>query len=112
MNENIFPKLFDETLESILATFTEHIADQIVTVFNDFKLKNVLFTGGGTYNSYLLERIKLKTETEIIVPEKRIINFKEALIFALMGVLRLNNEINVLSSATGSSENHSSGIVI
>ena len=112
VNENIFPKLSDETPENVLATFTEHIADQIVTVFNDFKLKNVLFTGGGTYNSYLLERIKLKTETEIIVPEKGTIDFKEALIFALMGVLRLNNEINVLSSATGSSENHSSGIVI
>lgn len=112
VNENIFPKLSDETPENVLATFTEHIADQIATVFNDFKLKNVLFTGGGTYNSYLLERIKLKTETEIIVPEKGTIDFKEALIFALMGVLRLNNEINVLSSTTGSSENHSSGIVI
>ena len=71
-----------------------------------------MFTGGGTYNSYLLERIKLKTETEIIVPDKRIIDFKEALIFALMGVLKLNNEINVLSSATGSSADHSTGILI
>lgn len=112
VNENIFPKLFDETPENILATFTEHIADQIATVFNDYQLKNVFFTGGGTYNSYLLERIKLKTETEIIVPEKGIIDFKEALIFALMGVLKLNNEINVLSSATGSSADHCSGLII
>lgn len=112
VNEHIFPKLSSETPENVLATFTEHAADQIAKVFNDFNLKNVLFTGGGTYNSYLLERIQQKTETEIIVPEKRIIDFKEALIFALMGVLKLNNEINVLSSATGSSENHSSGIVI
>lgn len=112
VNENIFPKLSDETPENVLATFTEHIADQIATVFNDYQLKNVFFTGGGTYNSYLLERIKLKTETEIIVPEKGIIDFKEALIFALMGVLKLNNEINVLSSATGSSADHSSGLII
>ena len=112
VNEHIFPKLSTETPENVLATCTEHAADQIAKVFNDFNLKNVLFTGGGTYNSYLLERIQRKTETEIIVPEKGIIDFKEALIFALMGVLRFNNEINVLSSATGSSENHSSGIVI
>lgn len=112
VNENIFPKLSDETPENVLATFTEHIADQIATVFNDYQLKNVFFTGGGTYNSYLLERIKLKTETEIIVPEKGIIDFKEALIFALMGVLKLNNEINVLSSATGSSADHCSGLII
>ncbi|MCQ4034924.1 anhydro-N-acetylmuramic acid kinase [Kaistella montana] len=112
VNKHIFPKLSSETPENVLATFTEHAADQIAKVFNDFNLKNVLFTGGGTYNTYLLESIKRKTETEIIVPEKGIIDFKEALIFALMGVLKLNNEINVLSSATGSSENHSSGIVI
>ena len=112
VNENIFPKLFDETPENILATFTEHIADQIATVFNDYQLKNVFFTGGGTYNSFLLEKIKLKTETEIIVPDKRIIDFKEALIFGLMGVLRFNNEINVLSSATGSSADHCSGLII
>jgi anhydro-N-acetylmuramic acid kinase len=70
-----------------------------------------LITGGGTYHSYLIEKIKSKTSTEIIIPEKTIIDYKEALIFAFMGVLRMNNEINVLSSATGSSENHSSGII-
>lgn len=112
VNENIFPILSDEYPENILATFTEHAAFQIAEVFNRNQLKRILFTGGGTYNSYLIERIKSKTKTEIIVPHKKIIDFKEALIFAFMGVLRMNNEINVLSSATGSSENHSSGIVV
>lgn len=108
----IFPLLKDETPENILATFTEHIAIQIAKVFNENHLKKVLVTGGGTFNSYLIEKIKEKSATEIIIPNEKIINFKEALIFALMGVLRMNNEINVLCSATGSSENHSSGIIV
>lgn len=110
-NENVFPLFKDiETLE-ILATFTEHAAQQISKVFNENQLKNVLFTGGGTYNQYLIEKIKEKTTTEIIIPQKDIIEYKEALIFAFMGVLRFNNEINVLASATGSSQDHSSGVI-
>ncbi|SHL75394.1 anhydro-N-acetylmuramic acid kinase [Chryseobacterium polytrichastri] len=110
-NEYVFP-LFQniETLD-ILATFTEHIAQQISDVINEHQLKNILFTGGGTFNTYLIEKIREKTTTEIIVPEKEIIDYKEALIFAFMGVLKLNKEINVLSSATGSSNDHSSGII-
>lgn len=111
VNSNILPLLKDETPENIIATFTEHIAEQIAKVFNDNQLKTVLVTGGGTFNTYLLEKIREKSQTELIVPDENIINFKEALIFALMGVLRLRNEVNVLCSATGSTENHSSGII-
>jgi len=109
-NENIYP-LF-ETIETvdILASFTEHAAQQISRVFNENHLKNVLCTGGGTFNQYLIEKIRNKTNTEIIIPTKELIEYKEALIFAFMGVLKLTDEINVLSSATGSSHDHSSGI--
>ena len=112
VNSEIFPLLKDETPGNIIATFTEHIAEQIAKVFNDNQLKTVLVTGGGTFNTYLLEKIREKSQTELIVPDENIINFKEALIFAFMGVLRLRNEINVLCSATGSSENHCSGILV
>ena len=112
VNSEIFPLLKDETPENIIATFTEHIAEQIAKVFNDNQLKTVLVTGGGTFNTYLLEKIREKSHTELIVPDENIINFKEALIFAFMGVLRLRNEVNVLCSATGSSENHCSGILV
>ncbi|ANF51860.1 anhydro-N-acetylmuramic acid kinase [Chryseobacterium glaciei] len=110
-NENIF-SLFQniETID-VLATFTEHVAQQISKVINENNLKNILFTGGGTYNIYLIEKIREKTTTEIIIPKKEIIDYKEALIFAFMGILRLNNEINVLASATGSSRDHSSGLI-
>lgn len=109
--ENVSSKFTKQSTEDLLATFTEHCAIQIANTLNYFQLKNVLVTGGGTYHSYLIEKIKSKTSTEIIIPEKTIIDYKEALIFALMGVLRVNNEINVLASATGCSENHSSGII-
>lgn len=111
VNSEVLPLLKDEIPENIIATFTEHIAEQIAKVFDDNQLKTVLVTGGGTFNTYLLEKIREKSQTELIVPDENIINFKEALIFAFMGVLRLRNEINVLCSATGSSENHSSGII-
>ena len=112
VNSEVLPLLKDEIPENIIATFTEHIAEQITKVFNDNQLKTVLVTGGGTFNTYLLEKIREKSQTELIVPDENIINFKEALIFAFMGVLRLRNEINVLCSATGSSENHCSGILV
>jgi anhydro-N-acetylmuramic acid kinase len=52
-----------------------------------------------------MERIQSKTVTEIILPSKELIHFKEALIFAFLGYLRLNNNINVLNSVTGASRN-------
>ncbi len=112
VSEHVFTMFEDEDPSMILATFTEHAAIQIANIFNQHKIKKVLFTGGGTYNSYLIEKIETKTQTEIIIPEKEIIDFKEALIFALMGVLRMTNENNVLSSATGSSQDHCSGIIV
>lgn len=108
-NENIFPLFKDLDSKDVLATFTEHASEQISKVFNHYQLKKVLFTGGGTYNYYLIEKIKEKTDSQIVIPEKEIIDFKEALIFAFMGVLKMKGEINVLSSATGSSQDHSSG---
>lgn len=108
----IYPLL--KNIESLtsLATFTEHAATQIAETFDQYRLETILFSGGGTYNSYLLEKIKEKTDSVIIIPESNIINFKEALIFAFMGVLRLQGENNVLSSATGSAHDHSSGIIV
>lgn len=111
-HENIFPLLKNINTLDALATITEHAAHQIAEVINKNQLKNILLSGGGTYNQYLIEKIRTKTYAEIIIPDKEIIDYKEALIFALMGVLRINNSINVLSSATGSPYDHSSGIIV
>jgi anhydro-N-acetylmuramic acid kinase len=61
----------------------------------------VLVTGGGTFNHFLINNIKSKTKTNIIIPNSNIINFKEAMVFAFLGVLRIRNEINILKTVTG-----------
>ncbi len=92
-------------------TFTEHIAQQIALALPN-KTGKILITGGGAYNDFLISRIKYHLpEIEVVIPDKKILEFKEALIFALLGVLRLRNEINVLSSVTGANRDHSSGKV-
>ncbi|WP_136667842.1 anhydro-N-acetylmuramic acid kinase [Flavobacterium sp. H122] len=97
--------------EDKLRTFTEHIAVQIANAL-PVKQGQMLITGGGAYNSFLIEKIKEYTEPlKIIVPDIKTIEFKEALIFGLLGVLKLRNEVNTLSSVTGAKHDHSSGII-
>ncbi|MFM2213496.1 MAG: Anhydro-N-acetylmuramic acid kinase [Bacteroidota bacterium] len=98
-------------LEDKLHTFTEHIAYQTRVALPNPQGK-MLVTGGGAYNRYLLERMQQYVpQLELIVPEEKTLEFKEALIFGLLGVLKLRNEINVLCSVTGASRNHSSGMI-
>ena len=74
--------------------------------------KKVLITGGGVYNSFLIERLKLQTKIEIVIPEDdAIINYKEALIFGLLGFLKDEGNNNCLKSVTGAKKDHSSGVV-
>ena len=93
-----------------LRTFTEHIAYQISKEIRNQNTK-VLVTGGGAHNLFLIDRIKSKTNSKILIPSKQLVNFKEALIFGLLGVLRLRGEVNCLSSVTGAQYDHSSGNV-
>jgi len=97
----------------LLRTTTEHIAVQISSFINKRLGKdvNMLITGGGAYNSFLIERIENNCGVKIVIPETRIIDYKEALIFAYLGILRIRNEINVLSSVTGAIRDSSSGII-
>ena len=95
--------------EDILRTFTEHIAIQISGNVKGDKKVSVLVTGGGAYNTYLISRIQSKTLNEIVIPKKKIIEFKEALIFGFLGILKIQGEVNCLSSVTGAKHDHSSG---
>lgn len=107
----IFPITENYETQEILRTFTNHIAFQISrNIFN--KKSKILFTGGGAYNDFLIESTSTYLpEAGIIIPDKKIIEYKEALIFGLLGYLRLQNRINVLASVTGAKHNHSSGII-
>lgn len=113
VKETVLPLIesFQITTEDKLRTFTEHVALQIALALPD-KKGRILITGGGAYNDFLIERIQFYLpKMQLIIPEGKILEFKEALIFGLLGVLKLRDEINVLSSVTGAKKNHSSGIV-
>lgn len=109
VKEIIFPILdmFESSSEDFLATFTEHIAIQIAKQFQ--KGSSVLVSGGGTYNDYLLERIRFYRNVELVIPSEEIIEYKEAMVFGLLGVLKLRDEVNCLASVTGAREDHSGG---
>ena len=113
VKEIILPTIepFHLTATDALCTFTEHVAFQMALALPN-KKGRMLITGGGAYNDFLIERINFYLpEIEIIIPNKKILEFKEALIFALLGVLKLRAEINVLSSVTGAKKDHSAGII-
>ncbi len=96
-----------------LRTVSEHIVCQVLKATkssnNNAKL---LFTGGGTYNDFIIGQIKTKSKHSIIIPQNTIIDFKEALIFAFLGVLRIREEINCLKSVTGASKDNIGGKIL
>jgi anhydro-N-acetylmuramic acid kinase len=113
VDENIPPLLdsFSIPLKDKLRTFTKHIALQITNTIDNNPGK-VLITGGGAYNDFLIEKIKASTSCEITLPNNELIEFKEAMIFAFLGVLRIRDEINCLSSVTGASRDSCSGVFV
>lgn len=113
VKEHIFPTIdmFELKIEDILRTFTEHITTQIALVLKD-KQSSTLITGGGAYNDFLIEQLKLKTQSKIIITDNQIIEFKEAIVFGLLGILRDRNEVNCLKSVTGAIKDHSSGKIL
>lgn len=110
--ENVQHKVIDESslpVYDLLATATEHIAYQIAKSVDVIDKSKMLVTGGGAKNDFLIERICSLSKHEIIVPDVMITDYKEALIFAFLGVLKMEGKINVLSSVTGASSDSSSG---
>lgn len=110
--ENVQHKVIDESslpVYDLLATATEHIAYQIAKSVDVIDKSKMLVTGGGAKNDFLIERICALSKHEIFVPDVMITDYKEALIFAFLGVLKMEGKINVLSSVTGASSDSSSG---
>ncbi|HNW90231.1 MAG TPA: anhydro-N-acetylmuramic acid kinase [Bacteroidales bacterium] len=98
-------------LNDLLRTCTEHIAEQIAIQISKTTAKKVLVTGGGAFNKYLITLISQRCRAEIVLPEKEIIEYKEALIFAFLGVLRMRNENNCLKSVTGARKDNCGGAI-
>ncbi|GAB5565782.1 MAG: anhydro-N-acetylmuramic acid kinase [Winogradskyella sp.] len=113
VQEKVLPLIdsYSIEVEDILRTFTEHIAIQISKVINKVDT-TVLITGGGVYNKFLIERLDNYTSSKIVIPSNDIIEFKEALVFGFLGVLKDRNEVNCLRSVTGATKDHSSGKIL
>ena len=94
----------------ILRTLTEHIAIQIAHSLPP-AVSTVLCTGGGAHNAFLIEQIRKHTKAEITVPDPELIDFKEAIAFAFLGVLRLRREVNCHASVTGAARDSCSGVL-
>jgi anhydro-N-acetylmuramic acid kinase len=111
-----------------LRTVCEHIALQIAAVTKEYRKKeksavtssgtdpaaagSLLITGGGARNDFLSGLIAEKVSpVTIVIPEEELVDYKEAIIFAFLGLLRLRNEVNCLASVTGASRDNCGGII-
>ena len=107
----VFPILNDSRigLEDLLRTYYEHCAQQLARVTTPGR--QILVTGGGAYNKFLLERMRELSGCRLTVPEAAIVEYKEALIFAFLGVLYMQDRPSCLQSATGAAKDNIGGML-
>ena len=112
LEESFYPLLkFDKEIENNLRTVVEHEAIQISQKLNETNVKSVLFTGGGAKNNFLISRIEHYFKGEVILPEEKIIDFKEAIVFAYLGALYLEKRPNSISTVTGATQDTICGVL-
>ena len=115
--EIIYPivSAYNIPIEDALCTYVEHIAVQIKNSIKDFSTtenSKLMITGGGAFNQFLVERISFHLNDlsiETFVPGEEIVNYKEALIMALLGILRWREQPTVLATVTGAKKNSIGG---
>jgi anhydro-N-acetylmuramic acid kinase len=110
VEQHINPILAQLAPKDALALFTAHAAQQIAQALP--KKGRVLITGGGAYNKYLIKLVKSYCpDTELVIPEPEIIEFKEAAVFAFLGWRKVLGKANIDGRITGSGKLHSSGVI-
>jgi len=118
--DEIFPLIPVEHITDALRTYVEHIVVQVKTSIISLNVEyatpglQLLVTGGGAHNKFLVQRLQEELSLlniEVIVPDKRIVDYKEALIMALLGILRWREQNTVLSSVTGANRDSIGGAV-
>jgi anhydro-N-acetylmuramic acid kinase len=102
------------SLEDRLRTMVESTAQEIAGAIRAKKKPTVLCTGGGAFNRFLISRMleHCADEASLILPEEDVIKFKEAMVFAFLGVLRVRDEVNCFKSVTGAAKNSSGGVLV
>jgi len=111
MDSRFFPVIEESYLsvQDKLRTAYEHIAIQIAKSTPEGG--KMLVTGGGAFNTLLIELLKKHSQSKVVIPIKTIIDYKEALIFAFLGLLKMRGETNCYSSVTGAKTDSSSGVI-
>jgi anhydro-N-acetylmuramic acid kinase len=112
--EAVFRPCLDAAAISVpdkLRTLTEHIAAQIADASRGCTGETMLVTGGGARNVFLTERLRALAGRTVVVPDAQTVDFKEAIIFAFLGVLRMREETNCLRDVTGASADSCGGAV-
>lgn len=103
----------DASKEDRMKTLVDHIGQQIgqniENLAADPTTTRVYVTGGGAFNTALIDHLKTHTDAEIIVPDAQVVDYKEALIFGLLAVLRVQNKTNILKSYTGAEQDSIGG---
>lgn len=113
----IFPliKIYGISIENALNTYVEHVAIQIKNSLNQFSQKesqDILITGGGAFNKFLIKRLSIhlnEINFKIVLPATEVIQYKEALIMAFLGVLRWREQYTISASVTGALRNSIGG---
>lgn len=98
-----------EKVTDLMHTYSVHLARQLVNVLP--KSGKVLFSGGGTHNLFLMQQIQTISIAEICIPNDLMIDYKEAMIFGFLGLLKHRGEDNCFASVTGARHNHSTGVI-
>lgn len=107
---NFLKKNIEFPVEDLLATFYEHVKLQVEAAFVAGNgIKKVMLSGGGAKNSYFVKRLEKIPGVKIHIPDPEIIDFKEAIVFAYLGLLRVRGEKNIFAAATGASRDSIGG---
>lgn len=94
-----------------LATCVEYTALMTGTALRRHGLASVMISGGGAYNTFLVERLRARYSGRVKIPSDAVIQFKEAIIFAYLGFLRASEQTNTLSSVTKAGRNSTGGCI-
>jgi anhydro-N-acetylmuramic acid kinase len=113
VEQEFYPVLANSNipLNDKLRTVCEHISLQLSAALEIYPKEKILVTGGGAYNEFLIELFRKKTRHQIVIPGSKLVNFKEAMVFAFLGLLRSLNIINCYASVTGASSDSCAGVI-
>jgi len=102
--------LSENEVKDVLRTVSVHIAKRVVAMLPD-TVSTMLVTGGGAHNGFLVEQLREQWNGKVQIPDNLTVDFKEALVFAFLGLRRLMGVDNCLQSVTGAYRDNCGGAV-